>query len=189
MNDKESVVNVVNVRYGKSFVILVTYQKEKELLSVLDAKRRAIALIRASEIAVTEVRIIKSLNPKFDPRPKGFSKKVRMTKDDEMSLGLLKLMRDSRPKLPDNIKPIFGFETLLPLVNYVIGKSQLCFTIAEIQDHAQSLLEAAEACETDKFFDYFGDLADLDRETVSILLSEFAKFRRKNRLENLFNIN
>ena len=181
-------INVSNIRSGKDgFVVLISYQESKELLDVLAARKRAIALIRATEIASSEVRILKGLNPNFNPRIQGFGK-VKLTKDDEMSMGLLALMRDTRPPLPENINPIFGFKTKLPLVEYFIDGTKLSLQIDEVQDHAQRLLEASEACESDKFFDYFGDRIGLDPKLVASLLAEFSRFRKKNNLENLFNI-
>lgn len=164
--------------------VLISYQETQATLSIVEARKHAFALVKAIAIAETEVAIIKKLSPV--KLSKGFS-----TQSNKKELGVLRglidLIRSARPSEHPTIKPIFGFKTQLPLIDYQILDERLQLQIPEASHHAQCLIECAEAAEEDAFiYKYFANKIGLSREDIEVFLLEFSEQRKINYLESLF---
>lgn len=162
--------------------VLISWGDSTGVISATDARKRAFALITAIAIAQTEGGIFKTLAP--DIKPKGFGK-VTLTKQEDMAVKVLHLIRDVRVPLPPDIEPTFGYNTQQPLVKYKWGNQEGMLELDTAKHHAQVLLEVAEAAQTDSFFYKFCDSQNLDKQVAVDILKEFALFRQQNWLEDL----
>ena len=153
------------------------------VITATDARRRAFALISAIAMAQTEGGIFKTLAPPT-LKSKGFAT-AKLTKEEQMAVGLLQLIRDVRSPLPPYIEPIFGHNTQKPLIKYALGNQEGTWELDTARHHAQALLEVAEAAETDSFMYKFSDKVGLEKKDMALILQEFAVFRQQNWLEDL----
>lgn len=174
----ESTVSAVSTEPN----VLISWEETTGIISATDARKRAFALIQAIAMAQTEGGIFKTLAP--DMKPKGFGK-VTLSKQEDMAVSVLRLIRDARAPLPPGIEPIFGYNTQKPLIKYKWGDREGTLELDTARHHAQVLLECALSAETDSFFYKFCDSQNLDKQIAEDILREFALFRQQNWFEGL----
>lgn len=162
--------------------VMIKWRESSGIITATDCRKRAFALISAIAMAQAEGGIFKTLAP--DMKPKGFGQ-VKLSKQEDMAVKVLHLIRDVRAPLPSDIEPIFGYNTQQPLIKYRWGSQEGTLELDTAKHHAQVLLEVAEAAETDSFMYKFSDRIGLDKQEMSFILAEFALFRQQNWLEDL----
>lgn len=175
-------------------LVLIQYKDLEVTLTVADARKKAVQLIQASSISETEFNILNFFN--VEDKPKGFGKvkptqkEIKKAKRDyEMFAMLFMLIRDVRQFSAENIEPIYGANTNLPLVDYYILDHKIQLQIDECIDHAANLLEAAEAAECDAFISkYLATNIQATKDEIQSVIYEFGEFRKVNRLEELFKL-
>lgn len=173
----ESTVSAVNTEP----CILIRWGEAEGMLTALEARLRAIAILKAATIAEYEARIFDALNAK---QKRGFGK----FSPSRGAIEILRFIRSCRPELPKDVEPIFGYNTQEPLVDLRWGSKRATLRLEEVRHHAQALLEASEAADSDAFFySFFAEETDIKKETVASLIKEFALWRQRNQLKNLFN--
>ncbi|ACC81147.1 hypothetical protein [Nostoc punctiforme] len=162
-------------------IVRVSKNDQEVSLSSFAATQHAIAIFNAAAYAESEVALFKALVPNV---PKGFGKP---SKDVQMALMMLKMLRDKREPLPSNISGIFGFNTQKPLVEIDYGKFKLQYELDEVRFHAASLLEAAEAARFDAFWFKFGN-QELGLEELEILgiVQKYRLYKQKYSIEAMF---
>ena len=169
--------------------VLIAYGDWHEEITVTIARARAIAIIEAIALAQTEERIAKAFVEVSSPKPKGFSTlsyNQWLRKSQMDFAAMLHTVRGTRPILPSGLDVIFGHNTQQSLIilSWYGSKIQLDLTIAK--RHANILLEAAEAAQTDRWmFNFFGDVG-MTTEEVSQMLSGYAEFRKRGTLEDMY---
>jgi hypothetical protein len=161
------------------------YRENFGTITINEARERANAIFRAAAMASAEAAIVIGLS---NDKPKGFSKnKPQDSKQWQRIGGLLQMMRDFQEPLPEQIAYIFGFHTQKPLIEIEWYGEKIQQEPDIMIAHAQSLLECAEAAESDAFYYYFlQEKLGFSREEAQPLIKEFADFRSRNRLEELF---
>ena len=174
----ESTVSAINHEPN----ILISWGGSTGILSATDTRKRAFALISTIAMAQTEGGIFKTLAP--DMKPKGFGK-LKLSQQEDMAVKVLHLIRDVRAPLPPDIEPIFGYNTQKPLIKYRWGNREGTLELDTAKHHAQALLEAAEAAETDSFFYKFCREQNLDKQIAEDILLKLRLFRQQNWLEDL----
>lgn len=166
---------------GKPFVLWYI-GNQNGLLTLTEARKQADLIIRACAIAESEAAIVKGMDATVSP--KGFEK----PKTNLLPWQMLQLIRDFRPPLGEGINAIYGYNTKLPLVEIDWYGDRIQWDIESARHHAYALLITAEASETDAFYFFFlREKVGIERDELQPLLIEFAEFRRKNLLEDLFN--
>lgn len=163
--------------------VMIRWRESSGIITATDCRKRAFALISAIAIAQTEGGIFKTLVPPT-LKSKGFGQ-VKLTKEEQMAVGLLQLIRDVRAPLPPDIEPIFGHNTQKPLIKYCWGSAQGTLELDTARHHAQALLECAEAAETDSFMYKFAEKIGIEKAEMQVILQEFGLFRQQNWLEDL----
>lgn len=162
--------------------VYLKWKSASGTLSAAQARTRAFALIEACAIAQTEARIFDLL---IDAdKPKGFGKQ-KVSDRDQMAVATLELLRRQRSPLPEDINPIYGHHTRLPIIEYRYDTAYGQLTIDAARHHAKSLLQVAEAVESDAFIHDLGSKINLNSQEISVLLSQFATFRQRSWLEEL----
>lgn len=175
----ESVVTSVN---DKPY-IQINWGNSKGVLSVPDARARAMALLNASAIADAEARVFELLLPPS----KGFNPNNPDRKAQQAIL-TLREMRRKRSPLPPDINPIYGFKNREPLIEYQWGDEKGTLDLDAARDHARGLLESAETAENDSFFYHFFTTKHdiLSRSQTEEFLQDFKLFRQQTILEEMF---
>lgn len=179
-------VNATIAPDGKTPLVFWHYCGHEGTLTLLEARARAEALLMAAAIAETEARVAVKLTGIDDPKLKGFGRTKEREKAENDFKVMRGFMRAVRFPLPEEITPIFGQRTHLPLVNIDCYGEPIQAETSTVRDHAFGLLECAEAAESDRFFYYFlAKEAGLKMEDVNKMLQSFAMFRRRVQLQDL----
>ncbi len=79
---------------------------------------------------------------------------------------------------------IFGQREQKGLVEIRLDEKRIQMTVKEAKDHAFSILEAAEAAETDEFLVKFCEKIGIGGDNKFGVLSEFRKWRDQKKREN-----
>lgn len=174
----ESVVDKSNEPW-----IIVSYQGKSVTLSLQDSTVRAMGILSAAAYAESEAAVFRFLCPTL---PKGFG---RPSKEVQMGLEALRLIREQRLPLPPGVNGIYGFNTTLALVDLDYGEFRIQLAIDEVRVHAQGLLEACESARFDAFWYKFGgDNFDLSKEELQVIIQEYKLFKERYAVESLFKL-
>ena len=161
------------------------YKGQFGTITVTEARERANAIFRAAAMASAEAAIVIGLTK--DTKPKGFGQNKPSDEQLKMAARLLQMLRDFQEPLPEKIAYIFGFHTQKPLIEVYWYGEKIQQEPDVMVHHAQSLIECAEGAESDAFYYYFlQEKVGIDRKEALPLFKEFADFRDRNRLEELF---
>jgi hypothetical protein len=159
-------------------VVVQTYGDNVVTMSAEVARDRAIAIFQAIAYADSEGVIFKTFAPAI---AKGFGKP---SKDMQVVLDMVRLIRQNRHPLPQGINAIFGFNTQQPLVDLEWDDIKISLRLDEALHHATCLLEVAEAAQSDSFlYQFCINNFDCSFEQVAILIQEFALHRQRTQLE------
>ena len=175
---------LVSTHFSKQknqIIIREEYDNETAEHSALEARKRALGIVRASAYAESEASIFKALTG-LDR--KGFGQIPKKT--IEMAAMTLQLVRNERLALLPGINAIFGFETKQPLVEINIGSRRLTLYLDEAKSHAINLLQAAEAADTDMFLANIAGEDEEGRQVYAMLTEELKLYRQQSWLEDLF---
>jgi len=171
---------------GKTPLVYWKYRGREGVISLEQARKQAKELFTAASVAQSEGALLKAFQ-KLDAagKGKGFGKSPR----SQLPIFVLKLAREERPPISDNLQVIFGHNTQIGLVD--VGAAwygeRIQLSVEEAYQHASQLIEAAEVSESDAFFYWFlQSKINCSLEEAYVLIQEFAVFRATNRLEELF---
>ena len=182
MNDGILVKSVIDENNNAKVLIAYELKKLELILTGEDACKHGIALFKAALVSEYEANLLYNLSPLYNQTGKGFGQKA---KNEQIHASFLKMLRDCRPELPDFVKPIFGYKTQAPLVDYFLSGHKIQLGIEECLYHAGNVLQCAEAATTDEFLLNFLTKANVKRNDALGLLQEYSTFRKATWLESL----
>lgn len=177
--------------------------QENGLLSLTETRARAQAIFQAVGYAEGEAAIVKGLvhlrRNQQQRKPQGFSPAPRQAKQAAarqereehealvVAARLREFLKQGRSPLMEGIEVIFGLKTRKALINvFWYGEPSQWETMQAI-DHAITLIETAEAAESDAYFRRFlMERIGVKLEETYSLISEFQTFRQRVKLEDLF---
>lgn len=161
--------------------VMWAFQGHQGVISLSEARSQAQAIFTAAAIAESEAAIIEGMAA-ID-KPKGFGKRP----DAEMSVQLLRLIRQFRPTLPEGLEVIYGAKTQQPLVVLHWYGEKFMDSPETVRHHALSLLLVAEGAESDGFFYHFmQQKIGVEPHEAYPMIQDFQTFRQRNQLEDLF---
>lgn len=150
------------------------------------ARDRAKTLFEAAAVAEAEAIVFKTfvgLEMAASGKQKGFG----TYKPSPFPVEVMKLLRAQRPKLPEDVEIIFGLQSKLPIVNLYWYQQKTQLELDEVRTHANQLLLAAEAAESDGFFyNFLHTRLDIPLKEAYGLIQEFGQYRDRRRLDELF---
>jgi hypothetical protein len=154
--------------------VAVAFEGHVEIKTVAVIRDFAFALFNAAAIAENEAAVYFGM--KDLEKPQGFSK----PKSDPVSLTALRLVRSFRPEFTDGIQVILGFNSREPIVSFPwpSRNNGLQFDLTGIRTHANQLIQAAEAAETDSFLRHFMQWKiESTPDEAQAMVMEFREFR------------
>ncbi|MEH1822145.1 MAG: hypothetical protein V7L31_24230 [Nostoc sp.] len=163
-------------------VIKITYIGKQLFITATDATRKAIAIINAAAYAESEGALFKALAPDV---PKGFGKP---SKDVQMAIMALRLVREKRQPLPADVNAIFGFNTQQPLVEIDYQQFKTTLYLDDARNHAAVLLQASEAARFDAFWFKFGKELSMNESEIQGVINEYRVYKERYSIEDLFNL-
>ncbi|MBD2437341.1 hypothetical protein [Nostoc sp. FACHB-110] len=163
-------------------LVKIEYKGKKLSISATESTKKAITIINAAAYAESEGALFKALCP---DKPKGFGKP---SKDEQMAIAVLRLVREKRQPLPDDVNPIFGFNTQKPLIelDYQVFKTTL--HLDEARNHAAILLQASEAARFDAFWFRFGKELQMNEGEIQEVINEYRLYKERYSVESLFRL-
>lgn len=168
---------------NKDPIVIVSYDQTEASLSIPDARKKGVDLIRAVTISETEASLIKVLVPK----KKGFG--AREKKEESMLCGFIELIRTARPKnLDPKINSIFGANTKKGLIDYEFLDKVICLELDEALDHAGNLIACAESAIWDSEVRKKFDELNLSQLEATQFLIEMKRNRMVNSLKESFRL-
>lgn len=159
------------------------------IISLTEARARAQALFQAVGYAEGEAAIAKGVFRLHEAaNPRGFGSKPSAAREAvEMMAKLRQVIRDERSPLLEGIEVIFGLKTRRALINVSWYGEPVQWEIVQALEHAITLIETAEAAESDAFFRRFlTEQIGVSQEEAYGLIHEFGIFRQRRGLEDLF---
>ncbi|QKQ75653.1 hypothetical protein [Nostoc sp. TCL240-02] len=163
-------------------LVKIEFNGKKLLITSTAATQKAIAIINAAAYAESEGALFKALAPDI---PKGFGKP---SKDVQMAVAVLKLVREKRQPLPVDVNAIFGFNTQKPLIQIDYQEFKTTLHLDEARNHAAVLLQASEAARFDAFWFKFGKELNMTEGEIQAVINEYRVYKERYSVEALFRL-
>ncbi len=164
-------------------MVVQSYQGNTVTMSAEAAKQRAIAILVAIAYADTEAAIFTTMAGLSTG--KGFKQPAQ--KDLRMAAQFVQIMRSSRSAFPPGISAIFGYKARKPLVILEWDDVKIQLELHTALHHANALLQASEAAQTDSFlYQFASSQLGLEHEEIQVLVKEFMLHRERTRVEATF---
>ncbi|HYX18338.1 MAG TPA: hypothetical protein VE944_29025 [Nostoc sp.] len=184
MNQEPVILSVESYINPETFKpeVKIEYKGKQLFVTATDATKKAIAIINAAAYAESEGALFKALAPDI---PKGFGKP---SKDVQMAVAALRLVREKRQPLPVDVNAIFGFNTQKPLVEIDYQEFKTTLDLDDARNHAAVLLQASEAARFDAFWFKFGKELSMSEGEIQSVINEYRVYKERYYVEALFKL-